>query len=77
MKIHSEEKPYCCTFCTKSFTYNGNLKNHLRKHSRQNPHPYILCPKSFIGHGKLKKHIEEKNSITALSLQKSLHKMEI
>ena len=58
MKTHSEEKPYYCTFCTKSFTYNDNLKNHLRTHSRfKKSYSCILCPKSFIDHGKLKEQI--------------------
>jgi len=36
MKTHSNEKPYVCTVCDKSFNDNSNLKKHLKIHTRKN-----------------------------------------
>ena len=36
MQMHSDQKPYSCKICEKSFTQNGSLKKHMVIHSNKN-----------------------------------------
>ena len=75
MKTHSEEKPYCCTFCTKSFTYNGNLKESLE--NTFNIKKLSLHSLSKIFHRSWEIKGTYKNTFIVLSVQNPLYRMEI
>ena len=54
--VHSGEKPFECTFCTKCFAENGDLKKHERIHSSEKPYQCQTCWKSFVSNSHLKSH---------------------
>ena len=60
MRIHTNDKPYKCSFCEKSFTQLYSLKSHqITNHTGQFPHLCKFCPKGFMVPGKLRKHVEK------------------
>ena len=57
MRIHTDEKPYNCSKCTKSFRDGSALKYHTRTHTGEKPYPCSFYLKFFRDNGDLKKHI--------------------
>lgn len=47
---------YCCTHCSYSTPYKGNLKSHLITHSTVRPYVCQVCNKTFNQKGTLKRH---------------------
>lgn len=44
-RIHSEQRPYACSFCDKSFKISTTLKNHEKIHKRDNQ---FICSLSVV-----------------------------
>lgn len=55
MRTHTNERPYKCKFCEKSFTQLGNAKTMLR-HTGEKPYACQFCPKAYSCQDHLKCH---------------------
>ncbi|CAL1272959.1 unnamed protein product, partial [Larinioides sclopetarius] len=48
LHLHSEEKPYTCFVCNKTFSKKFYIKVHLRTHTKEKPYECDICHKTFI-----------------------------
>lgn len=55
-KFHSGEKNFTCTYCSKSFTQNGDLKRHLKRHRSELPFHCSFCTDRFSDDVARQKH---------------------
>ena len=54
---HSNERPYLCTQCPKSFTRPQYLKEHLNNHSGARPYKCSFCPSAFSDANSYYRHL--------------------
>jgi len=54
--VHTREKPYPCTFCTKAFSHSSALTQHERIHTGEKPFKCSHCDKAFSQSSNLKRH---------------------
>lgn len=56
--IHSDERPFTCDICSKSFKTSSNLNVHIKMHKNQRDHQCTRCPQSFFTSSHLKAHLK-------------------
>ena len=56
LEVRTKQKPYGCSFCTKSFSSKQDLKIHMRVHTGEKPFSCSQCTKSFASKNDFKKH---------------------
>ncbi|KAL8604660.1 hypothetical protein ACOMHN_013440 [Nucella lapillus] len=54
--LHSNERPFKCTYCPSAFARKFYLVVHLRKHTGEKPHRCTECSQSFAQKPSLTKH---------------------
>ncbi|XP_041353132.1 zinc finger protein 235-like isoform X1 [Gigantopelta aegis] len=63
MKIHSNDRPYCCDICDKSFVYKSSLASHVVKHQTETVVLYCeLCDRTFDHQHSLNRHMKTHDS---------------
>ncbi|PIK50496.1 hypothetical protein BSL78_12626 [Apostichopus japonicus] len=60
-KIHSDVRPFQCTFCGKRFRQQSVLKAHERIHTGERPYRCGICGKAFKQQGHVKEHTKKHN----------------
>ncbi len=45
LRIHTNTRPYICSYCSRAFTRSDHLKTHLRVHTGEKPYKCDHCEK--------------------------------
>lgn len=56
--VHSEDRPFTCETCSKSFKTSSNLNVHIKMHNNQRDHQCTDCPQAFFTSSHLKAHLK-------------------
>ncbi|UYV69409.1 hypothetical protein LAZ67_6003489 [Cordylochernes scorpioides] len=56
MRTHTNDRPFICVFCEKSFKLASNLNKHMKLHTEEKVYACSECQQKFPTAGKLKKH---------------------
>jgi len=55
--VHSNRRPYHCTYCGKLFKTQGELMCHIHIHTGEKPYSCRHCLESFMWSDELKMHL--------------------
>ncbi|XP_029549237.1 zinc finger protein 184 [Salmo trutta] len=61
VKKNTDEKPYQCNVCGKSFHHMSKLRTHLRVHTGERPFSCPECGKCFSQSGEVNRHLKTHN----------------
>ncbi|CAH0402096.1 unnamed protein product [Chilo suppressalis] len=61
--VHAKTKPHQCTLCSKRFTQQGGLQQHMRMHTGIRPFACTYCPKAFTQKAGLDQHLRTHTKI--------------
>ena len=56
MLVHSDERPYACTLCDKTYKSNAMLDIHMKTHTKEKPYVCDVCGQSFALRNTLRCH---------------------
>ena len=57
MLVHSDERPYTCSLCNKSYKSNPMLDVHMKTHTKERPYVCDVCGQSFALRNTLSYHV--------------------
>lgn len=55
--IHSDDKPYTCEICNKTFKLSDSYNIHKRTHTKERPYKCLQCDKTYTNYSGLNKHL--------------------
>ncbi|KAM3968389.1 uncharacterized protein ACR2FA_005017 [Aphomia sociella] len=61
--VHAKMKPHQCSICSKRFTQQGGLQQHMRMHTGIRPFECTFCPKAFTQKAGLDQHMRTHTKI--------------
>ena len=67
LRVHTDERPYECEICRKTFKKSSTLTVHMRLHTGERPYECPHCSKRFTDSSNLRQHKKNKHSETEIS----------